>query len=283
MTMKILFVASLLLPYVVTGQSTKCAFLAGAEPVEFSLPGELLSHPRLELPIEFRGLSPIVTRKQLKYGEMPKVTIERYSSKPDIYFDEESGRVVVTAASCMAEEGSTDSSGIRIQPIVGLLASLLHPSLRPYGAVFALATAAVSVNAQEETCMPVVQVVVQAPSAYQGAVETCYEEIDDPAICPDPFPTYPTCDDPAPTCQVAVVGAGAGGLYTAMRMVDEGKVNAEDVCVFDMTERAGGRLFSLRGLGPEGDLSVDAGGYRTVRCLLTNLWFYFFSRQKISV
>ena len=48
------------------------------------------------------------------------------------------------------------------------------------------------------------------------------------------------------------------------RMVDEGKVNGSDVCIFEMTERVGGRLFSLRGLGPDGDLTVDAGGYRTV-------------------
>lgn len=46
-------------------------------------------------------------------------------------------------------------------------------------------------------------------------------------------------------------------------MVDEGKIDASEVCVFEMTERVGGRLFSLRGLGPDGDLTVDAGGYRT--------------------
>lgn len=48
-------------------------------------------------------------------------------------------------------------------------------------------------------------------------------------------------------------------------MVDDGKIDASGVCVFEMTERVGGRLYSLRGLGPDGDLSVDAGGYRTVR------------------
>lgn len=48
-------------------------------------------------------------------------------------------------------------------------------------------------------------------------------------------------------------------------MVDEGKIEASDVCVFEMTERVGGRLLSLRGLGDDGDLAVDAGGYRTVR------------------
>jgi monoamine oxidase len=47
-------------------------------------------------------------------------------------------------------------------------------------------------------------------------------------------------------------------------MVDAGKISASDVCVFEMTERVGGRLFSLRGLGADNDLSVDAGGYRTV-------------------
>jgi hypothetical protein len=47
-------------------------------------------------------------------------------------------------------------------------------------------------------------------------------------------------------------------------MVDEGKVDASDVCVFEMTERVGGRLMSLRGLGPDGDLTVDAGGYHTI-------------------
>ena len=72
-------------------------------------------------------------------------------------------------------------------------------------------------QAQEEACQPVVQVLVQAPAAYKGAVDVCWEEINDPAICPDPFPTYPVCNDPSPTCEVAVVGAGAGGLYTALR------------------------------------------------------------------
>ena len=51
-------------------------------------------------------------------------------------------------------------------------------------------------------------------------------------------------------------------------MVDEGKVAATDVCIFEMTDRVGGRLFSLRGLGPNDDLVVDAGGYRTVRQLV---------------
>lgn len=52
-------------------------------------------------------------------------------------------------------------------------------------------------------------------------------------------------------------------LHNLFRLVDDGKVDASDICIFDMTERVGGRLMSLRGLGPEDDLVVDAGGYRT--------------------
>lgn len=255
-----LVVSLLLAPGVVKGQMSKCAFMPSAEPLEFSLPMGALSHPLVDLPVEFRGLSPIVTRKQLKHGEAPKVIIERYSSKPEVFYDSVESRVVISAAACTDDQTST---GNRLFPAVGVLASSLLPSsLRPYGALVAFAMGATQANA-EEACMPVVQVVVQAPSAYQGAVETCYEEINDPAICPDPFPTYPTCNDPAPSCKFAVVGAGTGGLYTAMRMLDEGKIDGEDICIFDMTERVGGRLFSLRGLGPDRDLSVDAGGYRT--------------------
>lgn len=54
-------------------------------------------------------------------------------------------------------------------------------------------------------------------------------------------------------------------------MVDTEKVSGSDICVFEMTERVGGRLMSLRGLGPESDLTVDAGGYRTVRRCKWNL------------
>ena len=57
-----------------------------------------------------------------------------------------------------------------------------------------------------------------------------------------------------------------------MRLVDENKVSASDVCIFEATERVGGRLYSLRGFGPDHKLTVDAGGYRTwpeytVRCI----------------
>lgn len=61
-------------------------------------------------------------------------------------------------------------------------------------------------------------------------------------------------------------------------MVDERAIEASDVCIFETTERVGGRLFSLRGLGPDNDLSVDAGGYRTVRSSMGTRFRVFGSR-----
>lgn len=59
-------------------------------------------------------------------------------------------------------------------------------------------------------------------------------------------------------CDVAIIGAGAGGAYAAWRASSEG----HSVCVFEMTSRPGGRIHSLRGQGPRKDLVVEAGGYR---------------------
>ena len=52
-------------------------------------------------------------------------------------------------------------------------------------------------------------------------------------------------------------------MYTALRLVDTGTVAASAICIFEMTGRVGGRIMSLRGLGPEEDLVVDVGAYRT--------------------
>jgi uncharacterized membrane protein YgcG len=52
-------------------------------------------------------------------------------------------------------------------------------------------------------------------------------------------------------------------LYTALRLVDTGTVAASAICIFEITGRVGGRIMSLRGLGPEEDLVVDVGAYRT--------------------
>lgn len=228
----------------------KCSFLSADEgpPFSFELPSIVLSHPLSDLPIEFRGVSPIVTRSQLKHGEKAKVTIQRYSARPDVFYDEVENRVIVTSNDCGEMDGTEisktvpetsnngGSTGTSAQnngaSVSGASALMRTPRLFSWASTALaaglsrkplLASAIVAVGlansaqAHEEACQPVVQVLVQAPAAYKGAVDVCLEEINDPAICPDPFPTYPTCNDPAPTCELAVVGAGAGGLYTALR------------------------------------------------------------------
>lgn len=60
------------------------------------------------------------------------------------------------------------------------------------------------------------------------------------------------------TCDLAVVGAGIGGAYAAWQASEAGK----KVCVFELTDRPGGRIHSLRRQGPKSDLVVEAGAYR---------------------
>lgn len=252
--------------------------------------------------MEFHGISPIVTRTQVRHGQLPKLTVMRYSARPDITYDEATNRVVVSSPTCggsgeahtpletsnsdyastfnapptttisngpAAEEATSVTSGSTALGKVGphffslLTTAILAQSSPLLAGVWALGSGLSLAQAEQQGCQDVVQILVEAPAAYKGAVDICREEINDPAICPDDFPKYPTCNEVNPSCEVAVIGGGAGGLYAALRMVDEGVVDASDVCVFEITERVGGRLMSLRGLGPEDDLIVDAGGYRT--------------------
>lgn len=280
-----------------TGTSSlkKCRFrpLDETPPIELTLPKTVITHSQKNLPIEFHGLSPLVIRKEIKYGQSPKVTISRYSgtAPPKVVFDAITETVTIQSASCVAATASltngassasstlpwctkSSSTSRMISTMItaaGVAMTVMNENTRPFLATILLAATAagggfLGVQAQEasDQCLPVVQVIVEAPAAYRGVVETCLEEIRDPDICPDLFPQFPTCDDPEPQCKIAVVGAGAGGLYTALRMVDTGLVEATDVCIFEQTERVGGRLVSLRGLGPNGDMTIDAGGYRTV-------------------
>ena len=98
-------------------------------------------------------------------------------------------------------------------------------------------------------------------SYYAGARAACLAEVPDASHCPDDFPTWTEDGTDEPDCALAVVGAGAGGLYAAWRLVEAGTYAASDVCVFEATERVGGRTYSVR-YGAL-DLAVDAGAYRT--------------------
>ena len=275
-----------------TGSLKKCRFrpLDETSPIELSLPKTVITHALKDLPIEFQGVHPLVIRKEIDYGQSPKVIVSRYSgdAPPEIEFDEITETVTIKSASCaggdLTNGGASGASSScnkgskhylfsTLVATAGAAAAAMNENTRPLATL--LAAGAVGgggffgVHAQADQCMPVVQVIVEAPAAYRGAVETCLAEINDPDICPDQFPQFPTCDDPEPMCKIAVVGAGAGGLYTALRMVDTGLVDAADVCIFEQTERVGGRLVSLRGLGPNGDMTIDAGGYRTVSSCLS--------------
>jgi len=151
------------------------------------------------------------------------------------------------------------TSGSKLVPLIALAGAVLsYNSGNSNGLLFA--------NAQdvlEDDCTNITEVVVEAPPYYKGSVAECMNEVEDPSHCPMEFPTYPECSDPAPECKLSVVGAGTGGLYTTMRLIDEKKFDVEDVCIFEATERVGGRIYSLRGFGPDNDITVDAGGYRT--------------------
>ena len=59
-------------------------------------------------------------------------------------------------------------------------------------------------------------------SYYAGARAACLAEVPDASHCPDDFPTWTEDGTDEPDCALAVVGAGAGGLYAAWRLVEAG-------------------------------------------------------------
>eukprot|EP00928_Gymnodinium_smaydae_P015894 TRINITY_DN15908_c0_g1_i1.p1 TRINITY_DN15908_c0_g1~~TRINITY_DN15908_c0_g1_i1.p1 ORF type:complete len:468 (-),score=45.50 TRINITY_DN15908_c0_g1_i1:57-1460(-) len=63
-------------------------------------------------------------------------------------------------------------------------------------------------------------------------------------------------------CRTTVVGGGPGGVYFAWRLSASNPSKAHDTCIFERSERVGGRIYTLRGLGPHSDLTVEMGAYR---------------------
>lgn len=63
------------------------------------------------------------------------------------------------------------------------------------------------------------------------------------------------------TCDIAIIGSGPGGAYTANRLANH-YGDSKSICVFEQGERVGGRVHSLRESGPKKDLVVEAGAYR---------------------
>jgi len=71
----------------------------------------------------------------------------------------------------------------------------------------------------------------------------------------DDAPPSPPAARDLSNCRVSIVGAGPGGVYTAWRLAKDGvaarpSILPDQICVFERTERLGGRIFSVRNLGP---------------------------------
>src|SRR6185295_15958984 len=69
-------------------------------------------------------------------------------------------------------------------------------------------------------------------------------------------------------CEVAIVGAGPGGLHTAYKLTNPpsgttvtGLTAGSGVCVFEKNDRIGGRIRDLQ-VGPNADDLYGTGGYR---------------------
>jgi len=75
----------------------------------------------------------------------------------------------------------------------------------------------------------------------------------------------PDQDVPAATlqCAVTIVGGGIGGAYTAWRLaVDAKVVPPESICLFEATQRFGGRIYSVDNVPGYEGFTVDVGAYR---------------------
>ncbi|KAG2450979.1 hypothetical protein HYH02_004251 [Chlamydomonas schloesseri] len=67
----------------------------------------------------------------------------------------------------------------------------------------------------------------------------------------------------ASLCDIAIVGGGPGGIYSAYRLLT-GLATKPSVCIFEATGRVGGRIYTVRGLGALSDMTVDLGAYRYI-------------------
>ncbi|CAM9322615.1 unnamed protein product [Scytosiphon promiscuus] len=67
---------------------------------------------------------------------------------------------------------------------------------------------------------------------------------------------------------LVVAGGGTGGLYSAWRMIEAGLVDPNKTCIFEQTQRLGGRMRSVRGdelpeeLSAIGSQAIDVAAYR---------------------
>jgi hypothetical protein len=212
----------------VVAASSSCAFLPDAVPVEYELPVDIVIP---DTKLKFIDIIPVVIRK---VSPTPKITITRYSIAPTIEVDETDGSLVISSKDCSSSSGKTSAAA----PMAnggwkwGLTAAVmclaqanghLNAPQRPLVVAAGLLAASslpwTGAAAESSTsCAHTVEIVMEGPATYRGAVETCEAEVKEIGHCPNPFPTFASCDpSPELSCQIAVVGAGAGALFTALR------------------------------------------------------------------
>jgi len=274
--------------------ASSCGFIPNAPIIEYDFPS-------LQYDLKFLDVHAKVYRTTLSKGTTPRLRILRYSASPVIEIDDVTQEVLISTKSSNCFDRTPAPAGPRSPtkspisvPIPKSLGVSLHSSnkfVAPFvtttlalalangGLSFTIIGGAIAASlalfltdghntpfamaALNETCTPSIELVLEAPPYYLGSVDACLAEVENPDHCPLPFPTFKSSAISNPYCKLAVIGAGTGGLYTALRLFEEKKVNGTDICIFEATDRVGGRLYSLRGFGPENDISVDAGGYRT--------------------
>lgn len=261
--------STLFLDEVFVMATNRCEFQTNAPVIEEVFPG-------FQHNLKFLDVQATVYRHALSTGSLPKIKILKYSATPIINIDSDNNEILISTHDCFSPNDSDSAAYMVKKSAVSALTIATSLFLASGHGLYSsnliisyLVSSYVMLNmknvalAGDISCTPAMEVVIEAPPYYLGSVAECKAEVENSSHCPDEFPSFATCTGYNPSCSVAIVGAGTGGLYTAMRLVDEKKVSASDVCIFEATERVGGRLYSLRGFGPNHKLTVDAGGYRT--------------------
>lgn len=223
------FVSALALGLFGQAHADECSFLPteSAPIVEFTLPSTIRKDYSVALPpLVFEGVTPKkIIRKTVPFGSVPRVLVTEYSSStPSVTYDAVQGAVVIRGGECV-DVASAASSRFAWRSLTSL--ALYGFASNRGDASSGLTAGALSMilmgllpftSAEEDLCLPSVKVVVEVPSGTMNAVEACRADVDDPdSICPEDFPSFPICDNDEPVCGIAVVGAAAGGLYSALR------------------------------------------------------------------
>ena len=156
--------------------------------------------------LKFLDVDATVYRHSLSEGGVPRIKFLRYSATPVIDIDSLTREVLVSTSS----SNCLPTSSSRINHPFGYAsfatAAAITFALGPSNALPACAILWTSfffknnlVDAEEISCTPSMEIVIEAPPYYLGSVAECLTEVEDPDHCPEEFPTFPTCSDHNPS------------------------------------------------------------------------------------